>query len=120
MSALLIPAWTINRFARCDHHGGCQHQRTRTAEARNKSFQSEKAQPLRVCLNQACHVPNRLKLSFRRRQYARSRRTAPALFAKFDGLWWGENPEAGVFHQNQFLHPDRKRVAVYGSAGHLA
>src|SRR5262249_57900498 len=28
-----------------------------------------------------------------------------ALFAKLDGLWWGENPEAGVFHQNQFLHP---------------
>jgi predicted Zn-dependent protease len=27
-----------------------------------------------------------------------------ALFAKLDGLWWGENPEAGVFHQNQFLH----------------
>jgi predicted Zn-dependent protease len=28
-----------------------------------------------------------------------------ALFDKLDGLWWGENPEAGVFHQNQFLHP---------------
>jgi predicted Zn-dependent protease len=28
-----------------------------------------------------------------------------AIFAKLDGLWWGENPEAGVFHQNQFLHP---------------
>jgi predicted Zn-dependent protease len=28
-----------------------------------------------------------------------------ALFAKLDGLWWGENPEAGVFHQDQFLHP---------------
>jgi len=27
------------------------------------------------------------------------------LFAKLDGLWWGENPEAGVFHQNRFLHP---------------
>jgi predicted Zn-dependent protease len=30
---------------------------------------------------------------------------AQALFAKLDGLWWGENPEGGVFHQNQFLHP---------------
>jgi predicted Zn-dependent protease len=28
-----------------------------------------------------------------------------ALFAKLDGLWWGENPEAGVFRENQFLHP---------------
>jgi len=28
-----------------------------------------------------------------------------ALFAKLDGLWWGENPEAGVFHKNEFLHP---------------
>jgi predicted Zn-dependent protease len=28
-----------------------------------------------------------------------------ALFAKLDGLWWGENPESGVFHQEQFLHP---------------
>jgi predicted Zn-dependent protease len=28
-----------------------------------------------------------------------------ALFAKLDGLWWGENPEAGVFHKDQFLQP---------------
>ena len=28
-----------------------------------------------------------------------------SLFARFDGLWWGENPEAGVFHGNQFLQP---------------
>jgi predicted Zn-dependent protease len=28
-----------------------------------------------------------------------------ALFGKFDGLWWGENPEAGVFHEDQFLQP---------------
>ncbi len=28
-----------------------------------------------------------------------------ALFAKLDGLWWGENPEAGVFHKEQFLQP---------------
>lgn len=28
-----------------------------------------------------------------------------ALFAKLDGLWWGENPEAGVFRKNQFLQP---------------
>src|SRR5262249_35794735 len=28
-----------------------------------------------------------------------------ALFAKPDGLGWGENPEAGVFHGNQFLQP---------------
>ena len=28
-----------------------------------------------------------------------------ALFAKLDGLWWGENPEDGVFHTNQFLQP---------------
>jgi predicted Zn-dependent protease len=27
------------------------------------------------------------------------------LFAKLDGLWWGENPEAGVFHHDQFLQP---------------
>ena len=35
-------------------------------------------------------------------------RTAPntaALFAKLDGLWWGENPEAGVFQKDQFLQP---------------
>jgi predicted Zn-dependent protease len=30
---------------------------------------------------------------------------AASLFAKLDGLWWGENPEAGVFHRNQFLQP---------------
>jgi predicted Zn-dependent protease len=28
-----------------------------------------------------------------------------ALFAKLDGIWWGENPEDGVFHKDQFLHP---------------
>jgi predicted Zn-dependent protease len=28
-----------------------------------------------------------------------------ALFAKLDGLWCAENPEAGVFRQNRFLHP---------------
>ena len=27
------------------------------------------------------------------------------LFAKLDGLWWGEDPEAGVFHHDQFLQP---------------
>ena len=30
---------------------------------------------------------------------------AASLFAKFDGLWWGENPEAGVFRRNEFLQP---------------
>jgi len=28
-----------------------------------------------------------------------------ALFAKLDGIWCGENPEAGVFHKDQFLQP---------------
>jgi len=28
-----------------------------------------------------------------------------ALFSKLDGIWWGENPEAGVFHKDQFLQP---------------
>jgi predicted Zn-dependent protease len=28
---------------------------------------------------------------------------AAALFAKLDGLWWGENPEAGVFRKDEFL-----------------
>jgi len=28
-----------------------------------------------------------------------------AFLAKLDGLWWGENPEAGVFHKDQFLQP---------------
>jgi predicted Zn-dependent protease len=28
-----------------------------------------------------------------------------ALFAQLDGLWWGDNPEAGVFHKNQFVQP---------------
>src|SRR5262249_34089463 len=28
-----------------------------------------------------------------------------ALFAKLDGIWWGENPEVGVFHKDQFLQP---------------
>jgi predicted Zn-dependent protease len=27
------------------------------------------------------------------------------LLGKLDGLWWGENPEAGVFRKNQFLQP---------------
>ena len=30
---------------------------------------------------------------------------AASLFAKLDGMWWGENPEAGVFRKNQFLQP---------------
>jgi len=28
-----------------------------------------------------------------------------ALFAKLDGIWWGENPEDGVFHKDQFIQP---------------
>jgi predicted Zn-dependent protease len=28
-----------------------------------------------------------------------------ALFAKLDGMWWGENPDDGVFRKNQFLQP---------------
>lgn len=28
-----------------------------------------------------------------------------ALFAKLDGIWWGENPEDGVFNKDQFLQP---------------
>jgi predicted Zn-dependent protease len=35
-------------------------------------------------------------------------RTSPdpaALFAKLDGLCWGENPESGVFNKDRFLHP---------------
>jgi len=35
-------------------------------------------------------------------------RVAPdtaALFAKLDGIWWGENPDEGVFRKNQFLQP---------------
>lgn len=28
-----------------------------------------------------------------------------ALFATLDGIWWGENPEAGVFHKDEFLQP---------------
>jgi predicted Zn-dependent protease len=28
-----------------------------------------------------------------------------ALFAKLDGIWWGENPEAGVFRKDQFIDP---------------
>jgi predicted Zn-dependent protease len=28
-----------------------------------------------------------------------------ALFAKLDGMWWGENPDEGVFRKNQFLQP---------------
>lgn len=27
-----------------------------------------------------------------------------AFFAKLDGIWCGENPETGIFRQNQFLH----------------
>jgi predicted Zn-dependent protease len=30
---------------------------------------------------------------------------AASLFAKLDGMWWGENPDAGVFRKNQFLQP---------------
>jgi predicted Zn-dependent protease len=30
---------------------------------------------------------------------------AASLFARLDGLWWGQNPEAGVFHENRFLQP---------------
>ncbi len=30
---------------------------------------------------------------------------AAALFARLDGLWWGVNPETGVFHKDQFLQP---------------
>lgn len=30
---------------------------------------------------------------------------AEDLLARFDGLWWGVNPEAGVFRKNEFLHP---------------
>lgn len=30
---------------------------------------------------------------------------ARALYAKLEGLWWGENPENGVFHKEQFLQP---------------
>jgi predicted Zn-dependent protease len=28
-----------------------------------------------------------------------------SLFARLDGMWWGENPDAGVFRKNQFLQP---------------
>ncbi|HSU57505.1 MAG TPA: M48 family metalloprotease [Candidatus Dormibacteraeota bacterium] len=28
-----------------------------------------------------------------------------AVFSKLDGLWWGENPDNGVFQKNQYLHP---------------
>ena len=28
-----------------------------------------------------------------------------ALFAKLDGMWWGENPDEGVFRKSQFLQP---------------
>jgi predicted Zn-dependent protease len=27
-----------------------------------------------------------------------------SLWTRLDGMWCGQNPEAGVFHQNQFLH----------------
>jgi predicted Zn-dependent protease len=30
---------------------------------------------------------------------------AAALLSKLDGIWWGENPEEGVFRKNQFLQP---------------
>jgi len=30
---------------------------------------------------------------------------AASLLARFDGMWWGENPEAGVFRKNEFLQP---------------
>jgi len=35
-------------------------------------------------------------------------RVAPdsaSLFAELEGMWWGENPEPGVFRTNQFLQP---------------
>ncbi len=35
-------------------------------------------------------------------------RVAPdsvSLFAHLDGIWWGENPDEGVFRKNQFLQP---------------
>jgi predicted Zn-dependent protease len=28
-----------------------------------------------------------------------------AFYQKLDGLWWGENPEAGLFRGNRFVHP---------------
>jgi predicted Zn-dependent protease len=28
-----------------------------------------------------------------------------SVWKKLDGIWWGQNPEAGVFHESQFLHP---------------
>jgi len=28
-----------------------------------------------------------------------------SLFGRFEGMWWGENPEEGVFRKNQFLQP---------------
>lgn len=31
---------------------------------------------------------------------------AASLFAKLDGLWWGKNPDQGLFRKNQFLHPN--------------
>lgn len=30
---------------------------------------------------------------------------AASLFAKLDGIWWGENPDEGIFRKNQFLQP---------------
>jgi predicted Zn-dependent protease len=30
---------------------------------------------------------------------------AASLFARLDGMWWGENPEEGVFRKNQFAQP---------------
>ena len=39
---------------------------------------------------------------------AKSPRVAPdtaAFFRKLDGMWWGENPEQGVFRKDQFLQP---------------
>jgi len=32
-------------------------------------------------------------------------RDTASLFAKLDGMWWGENPEAGVFRKDQFVQP---------------
>lgn len=29
---------------------------------------------------------------------------ATAVFSRIEGLWWGENPENGVFRRDQFLH----------------
>jgi len=30
---------------------------------------------------------------------------SPAVWRKLDGMWWGANPEDGVFRKDQFLQP---------------